>query len=41
MEEPLRSDEELAAVRIGPPELLNGQIYLAEYDPALPALFEL
>lgn len=40
MEEPLRSDEELAAVRIGPAELLNSQIHLAEYDPGWPELFE-
>jgi GrpB-like predicted nucleotidyltransferase (UPF0157 family)/Tfp pilus assembly protein PilF len=36
----LRSDEELAAVRIGAPEVLNSQIRLDEYDPAWPALFE-
>lgn len=37
----VRSDEELAAVRIGPPEVLNSQIYLAPYDPQWPRLFEL
>lgn len=36
----VRSDEELAAVRIGPPELLNAQIYLVPYDPEWPHLFE-
>jgi GrpB-like predicted nucleotidyltransferase (UPF0157 family) len=36
----VRSDEELAAVRIGPPELLNSQIYLAPYDPDWPRLFK-
>jgi GrpB-like predicted nucleotidyltransferase (UPF0157 family) len=36
----LRSDEELSASRIGPPEILNSQILLSEYDPQWPALFE-
>lgn len=36
----VRSDEEIAAGRIGPPEILNGQIYLAPYDPEWPRLFE-
>lgn len=36
----VRSDEELAAVRIGPTEVLNSQIYLAPYDPDWPRLFE-
>jgi len=36
----LRSDEEIAAVRIGPPEVLNSTIYLARYDPEWPRLFE-
>lgn len=40
MDERLRSDEEIAASRIGPPEVLNAPIYLAEYDPAWPDLFE-
>jgi GrpB-like predicted nucleotidyltransferase (UPF0157 family) len=36
----LRSDEEIAAARIGPPEILNSTITLAPYDDAWPALFE-
>lgn len=36
----VRSDEELAAVRIGPPEVLNSHIYLAPYDAGWPRLFE-
>jgi GrpB-like predicted nucleotidyltransferase (UPF0157 family) len=36
----VRSDEELAAVRIGPPEILNAQIQLAPYDPDWPRLYE-
>jgi Uncharacterized conserved protein len=36
----LRSDEELAAVRIGPPEVLDSTIRLDEYDPAWPSLFQ-
>jgi len=36
----LRSDEEIAAVRIGPPEIHNSTIHLAPYDPAWPRLFE-
>jgi GrpB-like predicted nucleotidyltransferase (UPF0157 family) len=36
----VRSDEELAVVRIGPTEVLNAQIYLAPYDPEWPRLFE-
>lgn len=36
----LRSDEEVAAARIGPPEVLNSQIRLDEYHPAWPSLFE-
>lgn len=36
----VRSDEELAAVRIGPTEVLNAQIHLAPYDPEWPRLFE-
>jgi len=35
----VRSDEELASVRIGPPEILNAQIYLAPYDTEWPRLF--
>jgi GrpB-like predicted nucleotidyltransferase (UPF0157 family) len=38
--DPLRSEEEILAVRIGPPELLNGPIVLVDYDPAWPHLFE-
>jgi GrpB-like predicted nucleotidyltransferase (UPF0157 family) len=33
-------DEEIAAARIGPPEVLDAPIALAEYDPQWPALFE-
>ena len=40
MDEKLRSDDEIAAYRIGPPEILNAQIALAEYDPGWPTLFE-
>ncbi|MEP7158111.1 MAG: GrpB family protein [Chloroflexota bacterium] len=36
----LRSDEELASVRIGPAEVLDSQITLSEYDTHWPALFE-
>lgn len=36
----LRSDEEIAAARIGPPEVLNSTIYLARYNPEWPRLFE-
>ena len=35
-----RSDEGIAAVRIGPPDVLDGPIVLADYDPAWPALFD-
>ena len=37
VETPPRSDEEIAAARIGPPELLDGPVTLTEYDPAWPA----
>jgi GrpB-like predicted nucleotidyltransferase (UPF0157 family) len=37
----VRSDEEILAVRIGPPEVLNAQIYLAPYDPEWPQLFSI
>jgi GrpB-like predicted nucleotidyltransferase (UPF0157 family) len=37
--EPSRSDEEIAGVRIGPPDVLDGPITLAEYDPAWPELY--
>ena len=36
----VRSDAELAAVRIGGPELHNSTIYLAPYDPEWPRMFE-
>jgi GrpB-like predicted nucleotidyltransferase (UPF0157 family) len=36
----VRSDEELAAVRIGPPDVLNSTIHLAPYDPEWPRLYE-
>ena len=36
----LRSDEEIAAARIGPPEIHNSTIYLAPYDPEWSRLFE-
>lgn len=32
----VRSDAEINSVRIGPPEVLNAQIYLAPYDPEWP-----
>jgi GrpB-like predicted nucleotidyltransferase (UPF0157 family) len=35
-----RSDEELAAVRIGAPEVLDSTIRLDDYDPSWPSLFE-
>jgi len=34
------AEEEIVAARIGPPTLLNGPIYLAEYDPDWPRLFQ-
>jgi GrpB-like predicted nucleotidyltransferase (UPF0157 family) len=37
--QPPRSDDEIAAVRIGPAEVLDGPIKLAEYDPAWPELY--
>jgi GrpB-like predicted nucleotidyltransferase (UPF0157 family) len=40
MRDQVRSDEEIAAARIGPPEILNAPIYLAPYDPQWPRLFE-
>ncbi len=36
----MRSDEEIAAARIGPPDILNSTIYLAPYDAEWPRLFE-
>jgi hypothetical protein len=38
--EALRSDDEIAAIRIGPPDELNAPITLAEYDPTWPQQFE-
>jgi GrpB-like predicted nucleotidyltransferase (UPF0157 family) len=40
VDEALRSDDEVAAIRIGPPEVLNALISLAEYDSTWPQLFE-
>jgi GrpB-like predicted nucleotidyltransferase (UPF0157 family) len=39
-ERPPTRDEEIAAAWIGPPEVLDTPIALAEYDPHWPALFE-
>ncbi len=36
---PRRSDEEIAAARIGPPDFLDGPVELVEYDPAWPMLY--
>ena len=36
----MRSDDEIAAVRIGPPEIHNSTIHLAPYDPNWPRQFE-
>ncbi len=36
---PRRSDEEIAAARIGPPDFLDGPVQLVEYDDAWPALY--
>jgi GrpB-like predicted nucleotidyltransferase (UPF0157 family) len=38
---PPGSHDELAAVRIGPPEVLDGPVTLVEYDPAWPELYAL
>jgi GrpB-like predicted nucleotidyltransferase (UPF0157 family) len=38
---PPPSHEELAAVRIGPPDVLDGPVTLAAYDPAWPELYAL
>jgi GrpB-like predicted nucleotidyltransferase (UPF0157 family) len=35
----VRSDAEINSVRIGPPEVLNAQVYLAPYDPEWPRLY--
>jgi GrpB-like predicted nucleotidyltransferase (UPF0157 family) len=37
---PLKSEDEIAAARIGPPEVLDAPITLAEYDSAWPVLYE-
>jgi len=37
---PLKRDDEIAAARIGPPEVLDRPITLAEYDSAWPVLYE-
>lgn len=37
---PLKSDDEIAAARIGPPEVLDRPITLAEYDSAWPVLYQ-
>jgi GrpB-like predicted nucleotidyltransferase (UPF0157 family) len=37
----VRSDDEINSVRIGPPEVLNAQIYLAPYDPEWPQWYAL
>jgi GrpB-like predicted nucleotidyltransferase (UPF0157 family) len=34
-----RSDEEIAAARIGPPDFLDGPVELVEYDQAWPMLY--
>jgi len=36
----LKSDAEIAAARIGPPDVLGGPITLVEYDPAWPRLYD-
>ena len=35
-----KRDEEIAAVHVNPPEVLDGPVALAEYDPAWKALYE-
>jgi GrpB-like predicted nucleotidyltransferase (UPF0157 family) len=35
----MRSDEDIAAVRIGPPDVLDGQVVLEDYQPEWPGLF--
>ena len=35
-----QTEEEILATRIGPPDVIDGQIVLADYDPAWPVLFE-
>jgi len=36
----LKGDAEIAAARIGPPDVLGGPITLVEYDPAWPRLYD-
>jgi GrpB-like predicted nucleotidyltransferase (UPF0157 family) len=38
-EPPLRSDAEMQAVLIGPPEVLDGQVVLVDYDRVWPSLY--
>jgi len=40
VDEAPRSDDDMAAIRIGPPEVLDAPVTLVAYDPAWPALFE-
>ena len=40
MTEKMQTDEEIAAARIGPPDILNSTVYLAPYDAEWPRLFE-
>jgi GrpB-like predicted nucleotidyltransferase (UPF0157 family) len=40
VDEAPRSDDDIAAIRIGPPEVLDAPVTLVAYDPAWPALFE-
>ena len=39
-EAPTTRDEEIAAAWIGPPEVLDAPVTLAEYDPEWPALYD-
>jgi GrpB-like predicted nucleotidyltransferase (UPF0157 family) len=40
VDDQLWSEEEIAAARVGPPEVIDAPIALAQYDPAWPRLFE-
>ena len=40
MDEPPSSEAEIVAAHVGPPDVLDAPITLAEYDPAWPRLFE-
>jgi GrpB-like predicted nucleotidyltransferase (UPF0157 family) len=40
MTDRLQTDEEIAAARIGPPDVLNSTIYLADYNPDWPRWFD-